>query len=105
MNAASRLYKTYTKRWLICSKSLINSMSSSRTNLRCVLEESRGIAYTKFHPQGEKLKHTIKRLRGQIEVAFNEPSYEKVINKVKAGNSNLTQLREQITALKGVQQP
>jgi len=80
-------------------------MSSSRTNLRCVLEESRGIAYTKFHPQGEKLKHTIKRLRGQIEVAFNEPSYEKVINKVKAGNSNLTQLREQITALKGVQQP
>jgi hypothetical protein len=55
--------------------------------------------------QGEKLKHTMKRLQGRVRIVINESSYETALADVKTANSNLSGLREQITALQDIARP
>ena len=56
-------------------------------------------AVGKYQLKGEDIKQTLKRLKGQITITFNETKYDKAINQVRDANSDLGALREQIAAL------
>ena len=48
--------------------------------------------------QDEKLKATIKRLRGAMSIAFDKSKYEKGLNNLRDRNGDLSALRQQIGA-------
>lgn len=49
--------------------------------------------------QGEKLKHTFQRLQDRVKVVLKESSYDAALADINSANSNLSRLREQLTAL------
>ncbi|KAK3988278.1 hypothetical protein QBC44DRAFT_105218 [Cladorrhinum sp. PSN332] len=82
---------------------IIQEVERGLTNL----QEKLGVfdQLKKHKLKNEKLKHTVKRLRGRVEITWNESDYEAAIKEVKSANCDLTGLREQISALRDTAEP